>query len=89
MLVIIFSASFRVGEANAFGMGLPLDIFILFVEELGGSIFVLFTDMHIVPGKESFLFGLEYFYGFLKGIIPSSLDFTGIIGKIASDFDIF
>ena len=89
MTIIIVSASFRIGGKDAVAIGSPLEIIIRFVEELGGSSFVLFAAMHIVPGKESFLFGLEYLDGFLKGIIPSTLDFTGIIGKIASDFDIF
>lgn len=53
-----------------------------FISELGFSVFPLFTMMNIVPSKENFLFGEQYVASFFRGIIPSTLDVTGIVAKL-------
>lgn len=65
------------------------NIFISFLTELGFSCFPLFLMMDIVPQTEPFLMGTQYLSSILAGIFPSSLDFSGDIKHLASNWNIY
>ena len=89
MFLIVFVSSFRITGNLSESLKQNSNFIVRFISELGGSSLVLFTSMSIVPSVEGFLYGKQFLFSFLKGIIPSVIDFTGIIGKFAADFDIF
>lgn len=57
--------------------------------ELGFSSFPLFTMMSIVPKQESFLYGQGYLLSIIGGLIPASIDPTGLIKSIVDQSRIF
>ncbi|HAT4217983.1 O-antigen polysaccharide polymerase Wzy [Clostridium perfringens] len=89
VIIVFIQVAYAVRTQSAFTYNSIFDVVIQTVADLGFSCFPLFTMMNIVPSYEGFLYGSGYVLSFIGGLIPSFIDFTGIIRKINSMSRVF
>lgn len=61
------------------------DLAVNTVSEIGSGCLTLLAALKIVPSSEPLLFGRGYAESFLRGILPSGLETSGILNRLTAD----